>query len=69
MNLHGSCPKCGVSWDGGPIPADIREHYSPPYRWSRVIGIEYPERYDGVWEWQCPDCKATFPRFRSPEHT
>lgn len=25
--------------------------------------MEYPERYDGVWEYQCPDCKAVFPRF------
>lgn len=28
--------------------------------YSRVIGVEYPygspERYDGVSEWQCPDC-------------
>ena len=41
----------------------VREFYKPPYRWSRLIGIEYPEKYDGIWEHQCPDCEATFKRF------
>lgn len=35
-----------------------------PRRFSRLIGIEYRERYDGVWEWACPDCDARFPRFK-----
>ena len=62
LNLYGQCPQCGVSWDAGPIQKEARKFYSPPYRYSRIIGREYPERYDGVWEWQCPDCQATFPR-------
>jgi len=62
--LIGNCPKCGKSWDGGAIPEDLREHYSPPYRWSRVIGIEDPKVYDGVSWWKCPDCGATFDRFK-----
>jgi hypothetical protein len=41
----------------------IQESYSLPYKFSRLVGVEHPGRYDGVWEWQCPDCKATFPRF------
>ena len=63
MDHYGNCPECGVSWDGGEIPEKDRECYAPPYRFSRLIGIEYPHRYDGVWEWECPDCKKKFPRF------
>lgn len=64
MDHHGKCPECGADWDAGPIPEKDRAHYSPPYRFSRLIGIEYPGRYDGVWEWACPDCDARFPRFK-----
>jgi hypothetical protein len=41
----------------------ISVYYSPPYKFSRLIGIEYPGKYDGVWEYACPDCDARFPRF------
>jgi hypothetical protein len=41
----------------------ISVYYSPPYKFSRLIGIEYPGKYDGVWEYACPDCNARFPRF------
>ncbi len=52
---HGKCKKCGADWDGGPIPENIREHYSPPYRWSRRIYIVDRDRDRGV-AWKCPDC-------------
>ena len=38
--------------------------YAPPRRFSRLIGVEYRGRYDGVWEWRCPDCAETWPRFK-----
>ena len=41
----------------------IRTSYSPPYKFSRIIGIEFWDKYDGVWEYMCPDCEARFPRF------
>jgi hypothetical protein len=63
LDLYGACPACGSSWDAGPIPESVREHYGPPYRYSRAIGIEDPSVYDGVSEYRCPDCNATFPRF------
>ena len=48
------------------IEEDMKQCYSPPYRWGREIGIElpfdHPEHYDGISYWQCPDCKATFDR-------
>ena len=43
------------------LRAQIRTDYgSPPFRWSRLIGIETPD-YDGVSFWQCPDCSARWP--------
>ena len=46
----------------------IEEAYSPPYRWSRLIGIElpydHPQHYDGISYWQCPDCKKQWARFK-----
>jgi hypothetical protein len=44
----------------------VEQHYAPPYRFSRIIGIEYRDKYDGVWEYACPDCNARFPRFGEP---
>lgn len=55
--MKDKCPHCGVSLIGDPIPDDIKEHYDSTH-WRREIGIEYPELYDGVWEWECPDCKG-----------
>lgn len=57
------CPRCLSSWDGGPIPEKYHEHYSPPYRWSKLIGIEIQGLYDGIHHWQCPCCNTTFPRY------
>ena len=55
-----SCPYCRVSLIGEPIPKDIAHYYSDTH-WRREIGIEYPEKYDGVWEWKCPDCGGVWP--------
>ena len=49
------CPKCNADFDGGEIPENIREYYSPPYRWSRKIGI-YDYGKDRTVAWKCPDC-------------
>jgi len=27
----------------------------------RTIGIEHPELYDGILEWECPDCGHRWP--------
>ncbi len=55
---YGNCPHCGVSWDGGDIPEDIREHYSEPYKWSRLILVQMqgddPSKDESYY--QCPDC-------------
>lgn len=63
---QGYCPACGMSWRGKPIPKKWGDMYSSTH-YSRVLGIEYeyshPARYDGVSEYQCPDCKARFGRW------
>ena len=51
-DIFGECPQCGATWRNG-------EHAA----YSRLIGIEYPEKYDGVWEWRCPDCGVVVPRW------
>ena len=55
-----NCPNCKVSLIGDPIPDNLHKYYSPPYNYRREIGIEYPSRYDGVWEFFCPDCKHSW---------
>lgn len=47
------CPSCKSDLDGGPIPEDLRKHYSPPYRWGREVGLSDG---DSVFAWKCPDC-------------
>lgn len=58
-----NCPNCKSSWIGEPIPEDIRQHYSPPYYWSREIHIDggYLGIYDGSVAIRCPDCKIELP--------
>lgn len=45
---------------------EIRGSYSPPYRFSRVIGVEI-QGYDGISYWQCPDCNQTWNRWTKQE--
>lgn len=56
-----SCPECGTDWVHSMIPEKYHENYSPPYFYSRVIGIE-PLGEDRIAYWMCPDCKHEFPR-------
>jgi len=59
MKTVDNCPHCGVSLIGEPIPQELLDkgYYSTTH-WRREIGMEYPELYDGVWEWMCPDCNG-----------
>lgn len=54
------CPLCSSNLLGDPIPEDQKEHFAGNY-FKREIGLEYPEKYDGVWSWKCPDCEGTWP--------
>lgn len=55
------------------LMAEIHASYAPPYKFSRLIGVElpynHPQHYDGVSYWMCPDCKHQWPRFGIPQHT
>lgn len=63
----GHCPVCGISWVGEPIPLRYRRDYGGAKHFSRLVGVEYswnsPNHYDGISEWQCPDCFARFGRW------
>jgi len=54
-----NCPLCLASFDGGPIPENLRQYYSEPYRWSLKIGIVENDR---VVRWKCPECGHEWPR-------
>lgn len=60
MNEFRYCPHCNADLQGDPIPDKIKHHYSGTH-WRREIGIEDPTKYDGIWEWMCPDCNGTWP--------
>lgn len=38
----------------------VKECYSPPYRFSKLIGIEDPIR-DRIVKYMCPECECEFP--------
>lgn len=54
-----NCPKCRANWIESEIPEEIREHYSPPYFFTRLIGIYDPDK-DRTVKFICPDCKTEF---------
>ena len=57
------CPACRGDWQGNPIPEKYRERfYGGRTHYSNLIGVEIPEKYDGVDHWRCPFCQQTFPR-------
>jgi len=60
VRLSDACPSCGASFDGGPIPENIRQHYGPPYRWSRRIAI-VDRDLDRCVAYRCPDCAHEWP--------
>lgn len=55
------------------LQAYIHESYGPPYKFSRLVGVQlpydHPEHYDGVSHWMCPDCQHQWPRFAKPLRT
>jgi hypothetical protein len=60
MSSLNNCPHCNANLVGDEIPANIRHHYGSATNWRREIGLVNPHKYDGVWEWKCPDCLGTW---------
>ena len=56
-----NCPECNTNWVDKLIPQEYWENYSPPYFYSRVIGIEHLGE-DRISYFMCPDCKHHFDR-------
>ena len=54
-----NCPHCTVSLLGQRIPIKYRASFYGNY-FKREIGVEYPEVYDGVHHYECPDCHGTW---------
>lgn len=57
---HDNCPHCGTSLIGEKIPCDQREFFGNKTHFRREIGLEFPEVYDGVIAYKCPDCKKSW---------
>jgi len=62
-----NCPECGSDMLGDPIPQEYIDagHYGNKTHFSRCMGFEVREVYDGVLIWQCPDCGHYWPRFQN----
>lgn len=60
------CPNCNSNLQGNPIPQEYIDqgmYESGATHYSKLIGMEIPEVYDGVLCWLCPDCNFMWPRF------
>jgi len=57
-----NCPKCGKSFEGDPIPKDVREQmgYSSTHYSNLLCGIT--QGLDRVTHYQCPFCGVVWPR-------
>lgn len=68
MARYDVCPFCWSDLRGAPIPVRHLEkgyygEWNGEDRWySRLVGIE-TVAYDGVSQWHCPDCGASWDRW------
>jgi predicted RNA-binding Zn-ribbon protein involved in translation (DUF1610 family) len=56
------CPRCGVSFQGAPIPEEDRASFGGQTHFTRVIGI-YDVVVDRTTAWRCPDCGHTWSEY------
>jgi hypothetical protein len=72
MSTPAECPECKSDLTGDPIPQEFLDkgyYGDDTTHYSRVIGIEDPDVYDGISWWECPDCKHIWKRFLwSPDY-
>jgi hypothetical protein len=67
--MSDTCPN-GCDLTGVPIPQEYIDaglYPSGRTHYSRMIGVEVRDVYDGVLFWRCPDCKIAWPRFAAPD--
>lgn len=61
-----NCPHCKVSLLGETISQELLDTgYYYGTHWKREIGVEIPEKYDGIYYYFCPDCKGEWGGYRS----
>lgn len=70
-----TCPHCRADLRGAEIPPESREPWEAPggellwpygegsTHFSRAIGIEIGEVYDGILMYRCPDCTRYWHRW------
>lgn len=63
----------GSKWLAGKTDEEIEkyvhERYSPPYCFSKIMGIEIQGKYDGVSYWQCTNCNTYWDRWTGEQFT
>jgi len=57
------CPHCSSDLRGREIPEKDRYLFGNYTHFSRKVGLEIPEKYDGISYWFCPECKTVWDRF------
>jgi len=57
------CPHCNADLRGEPIPEKDQHLFGGKTHFSRLIGLEISDRYDGISYWLCPDCRVIWDRF------
>ena len=56
-----TCPGCGVSWQGEPIPDASQKTHNGATHFQRSIAV-YSREEDRTVGWGCPDCGLIFDR-------
>jgi len=56
-----TCPSCGASWLGEPIPEASRAVNGGATHYRRCIAV-YNRDEDRTVGWACPDCRQVFAR-------
>lgn len=60
------CPN-GCDNKGSEIAEEHRHLYGGKTHYSKVIGYEFSNVYDGILIWGCQKCGAFWPRFNPPD--
>ena len=59
-----ACPHCAADLRGTALPAEYLPYFTKgATHFSRKIGVEHPDLYDGVLYWRCPDCGGAWQRY------